>query len=308
MSTIPQRQLGATGLQVSALGYGGAPIGFAATGQPADFIALLRQALNAGINFFDTAPDYRHSEALLGEAIQGQRERVVLATKCGRVQHTRDGGWVAEEDWSAEGVQRQIETSLRHLRTDYLDLVQLHSPPRWSLEDGSALRGLQQAQAAGKVRHIGVSADGDDAWYALELGMFASLQVSYSILQQEPGAELIPAAAARGMGIIVKQPIANGIADLKERPGHPDWSWKWDVAQRMDWPMLGAATERQRLALRWVLGNPLISTAIVGTVNPQHLAANAAWAAEPPLDNTQRQPIEAAYYAARQQIAEEQGT
>ncbi len=298
--------LGATGLRGSALGYGGAPIGFAASGKPADFIALLHQALDAGITFFDTAPDYRQSEGLLGEALQGHRQRVVLATKCGRVQHRRDGGWVAEEDWSAAGVQQQIETSMRHLRTDYLDLVQLHSPPRWVLEDGTALYGLQQAQTAGKVRHIGVSADGDDAWYALEMGVFATLQVSYSILQQEAGAKLIPTAAARGMGIIVKQPVANGIADLKERPGHPDWTWKWDVAQRIDWTALGAAKSRQGLALRWVLSNPLVGTAIVGTANPQHLAANIVWATEPLLDVTHFKQIEDAYYAARQQIAEEQ--
>ncbi len=300
--------LGATGLRVAALGYGGAPIGFTASGQPDAFIALLRQALDAGITFFDTAPDYRHSEELLGEALQGQRDRVVLASKCGRVQHWRNGGWVAEEDWSAAGVQQQIEASLRYLRTDYLDLVQLHSPPRWALEDGAALHGLQQAQAAGKVRHIGVSADGDDAWYALDMRVFATLQVSYSILQQEAGAKLIPAAAAQGMGIIVKQPVANGIADLKERPGHPDWTWKWDVAQRMDWAALGATGARQELALRWVLGNPLVSTAIVGTANPQHLAANVAWATEPLLDATHFKQIEAAYYAARQQIAGEQDT
>jgi aryl-alcohol dehydrogenase-like predicted oxidoreductase len=303
---MPQRPLGQTGLSVSLLGYGGAPIGFAAV-PPADtFLPLLHQALDLGINFFDTAPDYRDSEALLGEALQGRREQVVLASKCGRIQRRTTSGWAVEEDWSEAGVRQMIEGSLRRLRTDYLDLVHLHSPPLWALDNGAALRGLQRAQAEGLVRHIGVSADNEVAWRALELGSFATLQLSYSILQQEPGAKLIPAAAASGIGIIVKQPVANGIADLPTRPGHPDWAGKWDIAQRIDWAQSGAAERRTDLALRWVLTNPLVSTAIVGTTDPQHLASNVALATLPPLDETTYQRIEAAYYAARQQLSEEE--
>ncbi len=302
---LPQRPLGNTGLTVSLLGYGGAPIGFAAMTPADSFLPLLRQALDLGINFFDTAPDYRDSEALLGEALQGRREQVVLASKCGREQRRTTTGWAAEEDWSETGVRQMIEGSLRRLRTEYLDLVQLHSPPQWALDDGAALRGLQRAQAEGLVRHIGISADGEVAWRALELGSFATLQVSYSILQQEPGVKLIPAAAAQGMGIIVKQPVANGIADLPARPSHPDWASKWDIAQRLDWVRGKAGERRTDLALRWVLTNPLISTAIVGTTDPQHLAANVALATQPPLDDATYQHIEATYYAARWQLNEE---
>src|SRR5207247_705147 len=83
-------------------------------------------------------------------------------------------------------------------------------------------------------------------------GATATLQVSYSILQQEPGADLLPAAAAQGLGLIIKQPVANGIPDLAARPAHLEWAAKWDVAQRLNWPGLGAADGRLALALRWV--------------------------------------------------------
>ncbi len=299
---MPQRPLGATGLQVSVVGFGGAPIGFGDPARQATFVPLVRRALDLGITFFDTAPDYRRSEELIGQAIHSRRADVVLATKVGRLQIPNGATWDVREDWSEAGVLRTIEASLRRLRTDYLDLVQLHSPPRWVLDDGAALRGLLRAQEVGKVRHLGVSADGAEAWRALELGVFATLQVSYSILQQEPGAELLPAAAARGMGLIIKQPLANGIPAMPERPSDPDWAWKWDLAQRMEWPAPETPRERLNLALRWLLANPLVSTAIVGTTRPDHLKANAAAATVPPLDEATVRRVQDGYAAARQQL------
>ena len=301
---IPQRPLGNTGLRVSVLGFGGASIGFADPARQGEFVPLVQRALALGITFFDTAPDYRRSEELIGEALRGRRGDVVLATKVGRTQHWDGAGWQVTEDWSEVGVLRSVEASLRRLQTDALDLVQLHSPPMWVLDDGGALRGLQRAQAAGMVRHIGISADGAEAWRALALDAFATLQVSYSILQQEPGDDLLPAAAARGMGVIVKQPIANGIPEMGTRPEHPDWSWKWDVAQRLDWPALGGATGRIHVALRWLLANPLVSTAIVGASRIAHLDANVAAATAPPLDDESVRRIRAAFLAARRPPAE----
>src|SRR4051812_7614438 len=232
---LPQRLLGNTGLTVSVLGYGGAPIGFRPTADRSAYLCLLQRALDLGINFFDTAPDYRGSEELLGEALASHRNEVIFATKCGRVQTWNGLAWDLYEDWSEAGVLQTIERSLRALRTDYLDLVQLHSPPLWVLEDGAALRGLLKAQAAGKVRQIGLSSEGETAWRGLELGVFATLQVSYSIMQQEAGDDLLPAAAEQGLGLIIKQPLANAVPLMSSRPDHPDWSWKWDVCQRMDW-------------------------------------------------------------------------
>ena len=296
---IPRRWLGNTGLSVATLGYGGAPIGFSAPEREQDFVELLRRVLALGINFFDTAPDYRRSEEFLGVALQGQRDQVVLASKCGRVQTPVSNGWDVREDWTESGVLRIVEGSLRRLQTDHLDLLQLHSPPLWALDDGAAIRGMQKAKEQGKVLHMGVSADNDEARRAIELGVFETLQVSYSILQQEAGTTIIPAAVQKGMGIIVKQPIANGIPNLKERPTHPDWNWKWDVAQRLDWQALGAPGNRMDLALQWVLSDPQISTAIVGTTNLEHPAANAQIASGPLPDQSVWRLAQQEYTQAR---------
>lgn len=302
--TLAKRLLGNTGLLVSALGYGGAPIGFTDPSRQHDFTSLVHEALDAGINFFDTAANYRTSEELLGAALRDHRHAVVLATKCGRTQKQHGAIWEDGEDWSQQGVLSSVETSLRHLRTDYLDLIQLHSPPHRVLDEGEALRGLQRAQQAGKVRFIGVSADGLEAWHAIQLNVFSTLQISYSILEQEPGDDLLPAAHNLGMGVIVKQPIANAIPARAERPPHPDWWRKWEIARRMDWEALGASGDgdngegRMCLALRWVLSNPAVSTAIVGTTNQEHLQANLEAANAPPLDVRTRQRVCDAYKEA----------
>ena len=279
---LPHRRLGRTGIPVSVLGYGAAPIGFMPDPDERAIVSLLHRALELGICFYDTAPDYRNSERLLGRAFGDRRDCVVLATKVGRTQTQRpDGGWDLHQDWTTEGVTRSIERSLRQLGTDRIDLVQLHSPPMWVLEDGGALEGLRRAREQGKVLHMGISADGAEAWRALELDAFATLQLSYSVLQQEPGEELLDFAVEKGVGLIIKQPVANGIADLQARPEHPDWTTKWEVAQRMNLSSLGEPGERTTGALRWLLADSRVSTAIVGTTSRAHLEANAAAAREP---------------------------
>jgi aryl-alcohol dehydrogenase-like predicted oxidoreductase len=302
---IPKRPLGNTGLNVSILGYGGAPIGFADSTRQADFDTLVNRAVDLGINFFDTAPNYRLGERLLGAALVKRRRDVVLATKCGRIQvpNNNKEGWADGEDWSEQGVLKTVDDSLRDLKTDYLDLVQLHSPPRWVLDDGAALMGLQRAQEIGKIRHIGLSGDGPDALYAVELGAFATLQISYSMLEQEPG-DIIREAARKGMGVIAKQPMANGIADVQERPPYHDWLIKWQVAQQIDWTALGAPGSRMELALRWVLANPNVGTAIVGTTRLEHLESNAVAASAPPLDTRAVAAVSGAYSLAMHRLLE----
>ncbi len=297
---IPSRPLGKTGLQVSLLGFGGASIGFAPAMHTAPFVSLVERAVDLGITLFDTAPNYRHSEELLGRALRRHRHDIVVVTKCGRLQQWNGHSWDVQEDWSAEGVVATVDGSLRRLQTDYLDVVQLHTPPRWVFDDGAALDGLVRAREAGKIRHLGVSADGDDARRALELGVFATLQTSYSVLQQGPGDDLLPAAADQNVGLIIKQPVANGIPLLRQRPSHPDWSWKWDIAQEMDWQGVGAGGNRLQFALRWVLANPLVSSAIVGTTRLEHLLANVAAAELPVLDAASFQAVQHEYVKAQQ--------
>jgi aryl-alcohol dehydrogenase-like predicted oxidoreductase len=252
MSRIERRPLGATGLGVSTLGFGGATIGFAEHGSRAEFVGLVRRATELGITFFDTAPDYRESEAIIGDALTGWAgpDRPIVATKVGRRQELRDGEWHVTEDWSRETILRSIDRSLEALRMDVLDLVQLHSPPIHVLRAGEAQRTLEAARDGGLVRHIGVSADGADAAVALDVGGFETLQISFNVVLGSSVSELIDRAREAGLGIIVKQPIANG--------------------------SLGAETQN---ALRWLLSDDRISTAIVGTTRLEHLEANVAVAA-----------------------------
>ena len=281
-----QARLGTTDLVVSRLGFGGATIGFCEGRGEADLKKVVRAAVGAGITFFDTAPDYRDSERLLGEVLASvptdTRREVVVATKVGRYQVRNDDGvWQVREDWSADGVYASVERSLIALQTDKLDLVQLHSPPLEVLHAGEALAGLQQARADGLVEHLGVSADGEAAWLALALG-FETLQLSYSVLEQDSSA-LLDDARRSGLGVIVKQPVANGIVDRLARPEHPDWATKWERAWRMDLSPLGEPGARTTGALRWVLADERVDTAIVGTSSVAHLRENVK-TARAPLD------------------------
>src|SRR5207253_2303866 len=135
--------------------------------------------------FFDTAPVYRESEALIGRALAGvHRGRVVLATKVGRTQRRFGHVWQAEEeDWSERAIRHSVEESLRRLRVDRIDLVQLHSPPMAIVEAGEARRALERVRDNGQAAHIGISADGAVAARALESGGFETLQLRVSILQ-----------------------------------------------------------------------------------------------------------------------------
>ena len=278
-------RLGATDLLVSRLGFGGATIGFCERRSEADLKRVVRAAVEAGVTFFDTAPDYRDSERILGEVladVRGEGHRaVVVATKVGRYQVKDDDGvWRVFEDWSAAGVYASLERSLAALRTDTLDLVQLHSPPLAVLQAGEALQGLRLARSDGLVRHLGVSADGEVARLALESGDFETLQLSYSVLEQDTST-LLDEARRRGVGVIAKQPVANGVADSAESPEHPDWAAKWAHSQRMDLSPLGEPGARTAGALRWLLADARVDTAIVGTSRVTHLLENVATARSP---------------------------
>lgn len=245
MAPIERRRLGSTGMSVTALGFGGAPIGFAVGGSRQDAVALVRHAYGLGVTFFDTAPDYRSSEAIIGEALGHLGPAVTIATKVGRRQELDGDGWRVTEDWSRDTILRSIDSSLAALRRDVLDLVQLHSPSLAVLRRGDAQRTLELARGRGLLRHVGLSADAADAAAALDIGGFETLQISCNVVIGGSVSDLLAHAWEAGMGIIAKQPVANGT--------------------------LGANTGD---ALRWLLSDRRISTAIVGTTRTEHLEAN----------------------------------
>lgn len=285
------RRLGRTGLQVSALGFGAWEIGWTRPEEGDEVGRLLNRALDLGINLIDSSAAYRWSEELIAKYVGHRRHEFIFATKCGswRVQQP-DGEWVQTLDYSARAIAPQIDRSLQRLKTDYLDIIQLHSPSYEDVAFGDGLEGLKKAQAQGKVRFISLSADGEAAAKAIEVGGYDTLQLTCNILDQEPAALITRARREQDMGIIVKEPIAQTLYD-KPRP-EGGGAVLWDRAQRLLAPDCIGELSRIEVALRWILGHSEVHSAIVGTTNLRHLEANVAAAERGPLPEALRAEIQ----------------
>lgn len=261
------------------LGFGGAEIGFESAAQ-ADVSRLLGAALDAGLNVIDTAECYGGykgmpaSEELIGQAVSHRRGEFHLFTKVG---HTAG---LEGTDWDPEMMRRSIDRSLRRLGVDHVDLLQLHTCTEEVLRKGDVIAVLQRARQAGKTRFIGFSGDSAAARYAVDCAAFDTLQTSVNLADQESIDLTLPAAAAAGMGVIAKRPIANvAWSTGRTAPGGYPQTY-WERLRRLAYPFLpeeGGADDRSvGTALRFTLAQSAVSTAIVGTKNPERWRANAA--------------------------------
>ena len=267
------RTLGRTGLKVSGLGFGAWEIGWTRPEEGNEVGQLLNRALDLGINFIDSSAAYRWSEELIAKYVRHRRDEFFFATKCGSWRVLQPNGeWVQTLDYSAKAIAPQIDRSLQRLKTDYIDIIQLHSPKYDDVAFGDGLEGLKKAQAEGKVRFISLSADGDVAHKAIEIGEYDTLQLTYNVLRQEP-ADIIAAARKKDMGIIIKEPIVNAIY---EKPRPTDGSIAWDRAQTILAPKVVGNLPQVEVALRWLLCDANVHTAIVGTTNIDHFESNFA--------------------------------
>jgi aryl-alcohol dehydrogenase-like predicted oxidoreductase len=275
---VETRKLGKTDIEVSVLGFGGSEIGYERA-SPNSVTKLLNEALDAGLNVIDTAECYDTSEELIGGAVAKRRKEYYLFTKCG---HER--GW-SRPDWRPESLLRTIERSLKRLKTDHLDLVQLHSCSEAELRRGDAIEGLKHARERGHTRYIGYSGDGHAARYALECGVFDTLQTSVSIADQDPLDLLLPVAVERNIGVIAKRPIANVAWQNGNRPPANSYGRPyWERLQKLEYDFLrGDLKESVATALRFTLSVPGVHTAIVGTAKPGRFIENAAAVAKGPL-------------------------
>jgi aryl-alcohol dehydrogenase-like predicted oxidoreductase len=271
--------LGNTGLQVSRLGVGAAEIGLRMVddGRASD---VLNTALDEGINFVDTAACYGISEELIGRTIAHRREEFVLSTKCGHV----TGGYEGTS-WTTRTIGDSIDRSLIRLHTDRVDLLQLHSCEREVLERGEVIQALLGAKQAGKARFIGYSGDNEAAEWAIESGYFDTLQTSFNLVDQRALNTVFPLARAKGMGIIVKRPIANAGWGT---PGSdtPDPGEYVDRARVMAGmgPIPGAPDDAILLALGFVAAHDEMDTIIVGTCSPDHMRHNIGlWKTQLPV-------------------------
>ena len=227
------RILGKTGLKISRMGFGGIPI------QRIDAAGtrkLCLQMKEAGINYIDTARGYTVSEEYLGEALEGIRDHFIIATKS--MARTK------------EAMAADIEISLKNLRTDYIDLYQVHNATPAQLEQvmapGGALEALLEAKAAGKIGHIGLTAHAIETFEkALELDWVETFMFPYNIVESQ-GEELIKACAEKNIGFIVMKPLAGG------------------------------AIEDATLAMRYCLANPAVTVVIPGMADEKEVAQNLA--------------------------------
>ena len=271
---MEQTPFGKTGLMVTRLGIGASELGdYSLSGDDVEKAGrVLNTALDGGINFLDTGACYRNSEELIGLTVSSRRDDYVLATKCG---HARGG--LPGEDWSAETVARSIERSLVRLKTDHLDLVQIHSCNLSVLERGEVIDALLKARDAGKTRFVGYSGDNEAARYAVESGLFDALQTSFNVVDQNANADgLLALAEEKGMGVIIKRPIANGAWGAKGSPTSEYGAEYFKRAKAMAamGSIPGAPGDRILAALGFVFAHPEVDTAIVGTQNPDHMASN----------------------------------
>ncbi len=283
---MEKRKFGKTDMEVSVLGFGGAEIGFNPQQTQEAVNQLLNSALDAGLNLIDTAAGYLKSEQMIGEAVGKRRKEFYLITKCGAL----DG--FTRSDWSVKGILATIETSLRDLKTDYLDIAQLHSCTSEILKRGEAIEGLQRAQEKGYTRYIGYSGDNEDARYAVEMDIFDSLQTSVSIADQTPIDTNIKLAATKNIGVIAKRPIANAVWRHDSKPSESYHHEYWDRIQKLKFDFLTKSLEEATAtALRFTLSIPGVSVAIVGTTKPQRWQENARFVAEGNLSNEEFQAI-----------------
>lgn len=301
------RRLGDSGLVVSVVG-----IGCNNFGRKLDLDgtrAVVDAALDAGINLFDTADIYGEpqggSEELLGQALKGRRDDVVVATKFGMDMNGLNG-----PDFGARGsrryIARAVEASLRRLGTDHIDLYQMHEPDPGTPID-ETLAALDDLVRDGKVRYLGNSnfsgwqiADAD--WVASSNGRarFISAQNHYSLLERSVEAEVIPACERFGLGMLPFFPLANGLLTGKyKRSGQPPAGSRLSgggrYAERLaaaDWDTIEAieayAAERGLTMLQVAIGGlaaqPAVTSVIAGATTPEQVVANAAAGTWEPSD------------------------
>jgi aryl-alcohol dehydrogenase-like predicted oxidoreductase len=285
------RRMGKTGFTISRLGYGamelaGAPLARDLSEQEA--IKFINRIVDVGINYIDTSIDYGLSETLIGKALQRCRDDFILATKCG----CKVGVEGAEKHhgeshtFTFDNVMAGIEQSLRRLRTDHLDVVQVHgSPTRKELEDGGAIEAMLKARQEGKVRQLGISARLPKLTEFIDADYFSVVQVPSSALQRN-NEDAIAALRKAGKAVVCRGVTGRGAPakNWSTRPiGTADGEAR-DIWEKAKLDELLDGMSRIEFMIRYVLSNDNVDTAIVATTDEAHLTTNIDYANKGPLD------------------------
>jgi aryl-alcohol dehydrogenase-like predicted oxidoreductase len=274
MTDLPKRQLGRTGLQVTALGYGAMELRGAPRARPttdAQAKTILHAVLDAGINYIDTSPDYGVSEERIGRYIAHRRSEYYLASKCGCLvgAPAAPPGQTSPHVFTYANVIAGVEQSLARMKTNYLDLVQFHiSPSTQALEENGALDAVMELKGSGKVRFIGMSGTLPHLKDHIAMGIFDVFQIPYSAMEREHETAIANASAA-GAGIVIRGGAAKGAPSEGKQTGL-QWQ-RWQTAKLEN--LIGEMTPMEFI-LRFTFTNPDLDTTIVGTANPAHLRSN----------------------------------
>ncbi|MFY9849064.1 MAG: aldo/keto reductase [Trebonia sp.] len=291
--TIMTRTLGRTQADVTILGYGAMELRGEPRGPEIDDDTagrLLNAVLDGGINLIDTSPDYGRSEELIGKHLGHRRDEFFLASKCGcLIEIPADAQPPYPHDYSPANVRADVEQSLRRLRTDRLDLVQVHmSPSVEQLRDNQTVETLQELRKEGKVRFIGMSGILPNLPGQIAMDVFDAFQIPYSAVQRDHE-ELITAAAGTGAGTLIRGGAARGAPSedknwrtgpLSQPAGLGQRNW---AASGIGDLLAGSGMTPMEFVLRFTLSHPYLSTTIVGTASPGHLQSNIATAEKGPL-------------------------
>ncbi len=293
---------GKTGLKVSALGFGAAPIGFLKT--DIDRVGkILNLLLDSGVNLIDTAAGYEGSEAAIGQTIGQRRKDFVLVSKCGNKVPDVDGS-----PWSVDLIAKTVDRALKNLQTDHLDVMLLHSCSLDVLKKGDVLKPLREAKRAGKLRHIGYSGDNEAAAYAATLSDVEVIETSVSFIDQANLDHVLPVCVENNVAVIAKRPIGN--ACWKPLDSFSSFYRDYVKAYSERFGKLGISPQSlgfsqspeeawPEIALRFTLSQHGLNTAIIGTTNPENAQKNIAFAQKGPLPADQVAMLRAAFKKAQ---------
>jgi len=282
--------LGKTNLSVSKIGLGTVELGLAygigvkdiPSAKEAD--RILKTAVDLGITYFDTARGYGLAEERIGKSGIAHQPNIVIGTKCAQF---LEKGEDPQGQQLEKKIRQEVEKSLDNLKVDSIQLLQLHGGSHKQIERGELIDILRRLQEEEKVQHVGIATRGIDApLAAIQSSFFATVQTAYSILDQRMAKTVLPQAQSSQVGIINRSVLLKGALTPAA----------WHLPPELDPIKINAAKaadiakslnmDLPTLAFRFVLSNPAISCALIGTVKPQHLRSAIAAAEAGPLDNT----------------------
>jgi aryl-alcohol dehydrogenase-like predicted oxidoreductase len=261
--SLPQRDFGNKDFKVSIIGLGTGHIGdLRMPDSTAEYI--LNEALNNGITLFDTARAYGASEERIGKYLSHKRDQIIISTKVGY-------GIEGIKDWTYESVIAGVDEALKLLRTDYIDIVHLHSCPIEILQQGDVVEALNKTKEQGKIRVTAYSGENEALEFAIYSTVIDSIQTSLNICDQRNINNNIPKAKERNMGVITKRSIANSPWKYTEQPhGHYCENY-WLRWKKMN---LNTGMDPEELFLRFTVFSEGVDSSLIGTTNPEHLKKN----------------------------------